>query len=248
MKLTFFLFAFIINFFNTNFIKAEEIIDSSNKKIEKTREKETANNKLSDFKIIHIVQVGDTITSISDFYSIKKDFIIKLNNLKDENYIYVGQNLKISNSKQEIKNIRYHVVQKGESLTEISTKYGLRLKDLIEFNNLKNPDLLKVGSKLFLRKKNINNQKVTSIIGEKRINQSITKENKTYGPLTTQQNELEEENGRKIFNALNQNNKKVIISIKCDTKNLDVRIPGRKWRGWIPAKEEFEKNLINDFC
>ena len=76
----------------------------------------------------------------------------------------------------------------------------------------------------------------------------ISKENKTYGPLITRQNELEEVNGRKILNARNQNNKKVIISIKCKTKDLDVRIPGRKWRGWIPAKEEFEKNLINDFC
>ena len=248
MKLTFFLFAFIINFFNPNFIKAEEIIDSSNNQIENTKKVESTNNEISDFKKIHIVQVGDTITSISNFYSIKKDFIIKLNNLKDENYIYVGQNLKISDSNNESKNIRYYVVQKGESLTEISTKYGLRLKDLIEFNNLKNPDSLEVGSKLFLGKKNINNQKVNTIVKEERINQSIIRENKTYGPLTTQQNELEEENGRKIFNALNQNNKKLIISIKCDTKNLDVRIPGRKWRGWIPAKEEFEKNLINDFC
>ena len=63
-----------------------------------------------------------------------------------------------------------------------------------------------------------------------------------------QPNKIEEVNGRKILNALNQNNKKVIISIKCETKDLDVRIPGRKWRGWNPAKEEFEKNLINDFC
>ena len=76
----------------------------------------------------------------------------------------------------------------------------------------------------------------------------ISKESKTYGPLTTQQTELKEVSGRKILNALNQNNKKVIISINCETKDLDVRIPGRKWRGWIPAKEEFEKNLINDFC
>ena len=29
---------------------------------------------------------------------------------------------------------------------------------------------------------------------------------------------------------------------------LDVRIPGRKWMGSKPAKEEFENNLINDFC
>ena len=77
MKLTFFLFAFIINFFNPNFIKAEEIIDSSNKKIEKTKKLESANNVISDFKKIHIVQVGDTISSISDFYSINKNFIIK---------------------------------------------------------------------------------------------------------------------------------------------------------------------------
>ena len=253
MKLTFILFAFIINFFNTNFIKAEEIIDSSNNQIKNTTKVESSNNEISDFKQTHIVQVGDTITSISNLYSIKKDFIIKLNNLKDENYIYVGQNLKIYDSSQENKpnkdiNNSYHLVQKGESLTEISTKYGLNFKELIKINNLKNPDSLEVGSKLFLSEKNINNQEVNTSLKEEKINQFISKESKKYGPLTTQQTELEEGSGRKFLNALNQNNKKVIISIKCATKDLDVRIPGRKWRGWIPAKEKFEKDLINDFC
>ncbi|MFL2880400.1 MAG: LysM peptidoglycan-binding domain-containing protein [Prochlorococcus marinus subsp. pastoris] len=253
MKLTFILFALIINFFNPNFIKAEEIIDSSKNQIEKTTKVKSTNNEISDFKKIHIVQVGDTITSISNFYSIKKDFIIKLNNLEDENYIYVGQNLKISDPSQgsklnkDIKN-SYHLVQKGESLTEISTKYGLNFKELIEINNLKNPDSLEVGSKLFLREKNIQNQKITNSIEEENINTFLSKKSKNYGPLTIQQTELKEVSSRKILNALNQNNKKVIISIKCATKDLDVRIPGRKWRGWIQAKEEFEKNLINDFC
>ena len=248
MKFTFILLAFIFNFFNPNFIKAEEIIDSSNNQIENTTKVKSTNNEISDFKKIHIVQVGDTITSISNFYSIKKDLIIKLNNLTDENYIYVGQNLKISDLSQESKNNNYHIVQKGESLTEISTKYGLNFKELIEINNLKNPDSLEVDSKLILRKNNINNRKVNTSIKEEKINQFISKKIKKYGPLTTQQTELEEESGRKILNALNQNNKKVIISIKCETKDLDVRIPGKIWRGWIPAKEEFEKNLINDFC
>ncbi len=248
MKLTFFLFAFIINFFNPHFSEAAEIIVSPKKQIKKTTKEESAKNEISGLKKIHIVKVGDTITSISDFYSIKKDFIIKLNNLEDENYIYVGQNLKISDSRPEGKNNRYHIVQKGETLTEISSKYGLSFKDLIEFNNLKNPDSLEIGSKLFLRKKDINNQKINAFVREERINDSIIKKKKTYGFLITQQNELEQVNGRKILNALNQNNKKVIISIKCETKNLDVRIPGRKWRGWIPAKEEFERNIINDFC
>ncbi len=248
MKLTFILFAFIFNFFNPNFTKAEEIIDLSNNQIEKTTNVDTTNNEVPYLKKIHIVKVGDTITSISNLYSIKKDSIIKLNNLKDENYIYVGQNLKISDPSQESKNNNYHIVQKGESLTEISTKYGLNLKEIIEINNLKNPNSLEVGSKLILRKNNINNQKVTTSIKDEKVIQFLSKKNKKYGPLTTQQTELEEVSGRKILNALNQNNKKVIISIKCETKDLDVRIPGRKWRGWIPAKEEFEKNLINDFC
>ena len=253
MKLTFILFAFIINFFNPNFIKAEEIIDSSNNQIEDTTKVKSTNNEISEIKKIHIVQVGDTITSISNLYSIKKDFIIKLNNLKDENYIYVGQNLKIYDSNQEGKpnkdiNNKYHLVKKGESLIEISTKYALNFKELIEINNLKNPDLLAVGSKLFLSEKNINNLEVNTSLKEENINQFMSKESKKYGPLTIQQTELKEVSSRKILNALNQNNKKVIISIKCATKDLDVRIPGRKWRGWIPAKEEFEKNLINDFC
>ena len=208
MKLTFILFAFIINFFNTNFIKAEEIIDSSNNQIENTTKVESPNNEISDFKKTHIVQVGDTITSISNLYSIKKDFIIKLNNLKDENYIYVGQNLKVSDPSQESKNNNdenknFHIVQKGESLTEISTKYRLNFQSLIEINNIKNPDSLKVGSKLFLRENNINNQKVTTSIKKEKINQLISKESKTYGPLTTQQTELKEVSGRKILNALN---------------------------------------------
>jgi len=46
----------------------------------------------------------------------------------------------------------------------------------------------------------------------------------------------------------NQKNKKLILSINCDKNELDVRIPGRKWKGGEPPKEEFEKNLINDFC
>ena len=55
-------------------------------------------------------------------------------------------------------------------------------------------------------------------------------------------------NGKKVLNVLNKDNKKLILSINCDANELDVRIPGRKWMGSKPAKEEFENNLINDFC
>ncbi len=245
MKLTFILFAFFFNFFNPIFIKAEEVNDSSNNQIEKKFEEESSINKESDIKQIHIVRVGDTITSISKFYSIEKDLILKLNDLKDEDYIYVGQNLKIFDTNRITKNNpnqnNYHLVLKGENLTEISLKYGLDLKYLIEINNLKDQDSIEVGSKIFLNEKNI------TIDKKDLVNKLISNDNK-YGLLTIEQNKLKKLNDRKILNALNQNKKKLIISLRCKTKDLDVRVPGRKWKGWIPAKEEFEKKLLNDFC
>ena len=80
-----------------------------------------------------------------------------MNNLKNENYIFVGQNLVISQSaessikKSDLIN-NFHIVQIGENLTDISNKYNLNLGHLIEINNLKNPNSLKVGQKLFLSK------------------------------------------------------------------------------------------------
>ena len=54
MKLTFILFAFIINFFNPITTKAGEIIDSSNNQIKNTIKIKTANNEISEIKKIHL--------------------------------------------------------------------------------------------------------------------------------------------------------------------------------------------------
>ena len=235
MKLIFILFAFFINFSTVLVIKAEEIIDPSN------------------ILKIHVVKIGDTISSISQKYSIDKELLIKFNNLKDENYIFVGQNLKLSENNYQLpQNIEnnlsegsFHIVQEGETLTEISNKYGLNIKEIIEINNLKDPDAIEQGSNLVLKRKKLINQET---IEEKELN-SLKKSNiNIYGPLSVQQNTLDKSNGREILNALNQKNRKIIISIKCESKELDVRFPGRKWKGWEPAKEEFEKKIINDFC
>ena len=248
MKLTFILFTFFVNFSHPFFLKAEGIVNSSSNQIENTFQEESLIKKKSEIKKIHIVQVGDTISNISKKYGIQKKSLLQLNNLKDENYIYVGQNLKIFdinqnevNQTSEDKALEnsYHIVQKGENLTEISAKYGLGLKYLIEINNLNNPDTIKVGSSLILRKKNTIN---------KNLNELISANNETYGPITIKKNTLEKINGRKILNVINQNNEELIISIKCETESLDVKRPGKEWKGWRPAKENFEKNLINDFC
>ena len=81
MKFTFLVIAIFINFFNHSLIKSEEKIFSAKNKIENIVKKESTNGEKTDIKKIHIVKSGDTITSISKFYSINKDLIMKLNNL-----------------------------------------------------------------------------------------------------------------------------------------------------------------------
>ena len=253
MKFAFLVIAIFINFFNKSLIRSEENIVSAKIKIENIARKESITEEKTEIKKIHIVKSGETISSISKLYSINKNLIIKLNNLKDENYIFVGQNLIISESNEnltkqsDLKN-NYHIVQNGENLTEISNKYNLKVIDLIEINNLNDPDSIKVGQKLIIRKKNAINSENYETNENKKNNELLELDKKIYGPIIIQSKSYKDIKGRKVLNVLNQENKKLILSINCDTNELDVRIPGRKWMGSKPAKEEFENNLINDFC
>ena len=253
MKFVFLVISIFINFFNHSLIKSEEKIFSAKNKIENIVRKESMTEKKTEIKKIHIVKSGDTVSSISKLYSINKDLIIKLNNLKDENYIFVGQNLIISESTENLTKQsdlinNYHIVQTGENLTEISNKYDLKVIDLIEINNLSNPDSIKIGQKLIIRKKNTINSENFQTNENKKNNDLLELDRKIYGPITIQGKSYKDIKGRKVLNVLNQENKKLILSINCDTNELDVRIPGRKWMGSKPAREEFENNLINDFC
>ena len=251
MKLVFLVIAILINFFNYSLTKSEEKIDSTNNAIENIAKKESINEDKTEIRKIHIVKSGDTLSSISKLYSINKDLIIKLNNLKDQNYIYVGQNLIISKStenpllKSDLIN-SYYIVQIGDNLTEISNKYNLNIGYLLEINNLKNPDSLKVGQKILLTKNNPTASENDQT--NKNNNELQEPEKLIYGPLTVENKSFKKFKGKTILNVLNQENKKLILSINCDKNELDIRVPGRKWMGGESAKEEFEKNLINDFC
>ena len=222
MKFAFLVIAIFINFFNHSLIKSEEKIFSSKNKIENIARKESITEENNEIKKIHIVKIGDSISSISKFYSINKDLIIKLNNLKDENYIFIGQNLIISESNENLTKQsdlinNYHIVQTGENLTEISNKYDLKVIDLKEINNLKNPDSIKVGQKLIIRKKKTINSENHETTENKKNNDLLELDKKIYGPIIIQNKSYKDIKGRKVFNVLNQENKKLILSINCDT-------------------------------
>ena len=243
MKLKFLIFCLFINY-NFLVINAEQ-----NQKPSLTENKISSNVDLNKIKI-HIVQNGDTLTSISKFYSVEKKSIIQLNNLKDENYIFIGQNLKIMSSQDielsnsielddpNLQSQTYHEIIAGDSLTDISNKYGINLKTLIHINQLIDPNSLKIGTKLILRE---------GVLEDKELQNNLETFN-IYGPLKIKSKELEISRGRNILKAQNNDGKDLIISIDCQKNEIDVRAKRKKWQGWMPAKKDFEIQLINDYC
>tara|TARA_Y100001968_G_C19449836_1_gene767778 strand:- start:1242 stop:1937 length:696 start_codon:yes stop_codon:yes gene_type:complete len=196
----------------------------------------------------HLVKEGDTLSSIARLYSISLNSIIDTNNLKDKNYIYIGQNLLIPDSIIIKKNFNekdqnnFHQVKRGETLTDIAFKYGIKLDTLIKINKIEDPNSVNVGEKLLINELTIGSE---NLVIE---NNTIQKPFKTYGPLKIKSNKIDLKNNRKILDAVNTNGEDIIISLNCDKKEIDVRAKGRKWKGWLPAKKEFEKKLLEDFC
>ena len=109
MKFAFLVIAIFINFFNHSLIKSEEKIFSAKNKIENIARKESITEEKTELKKIHIVKSGDTISSISKFYSINKDLIINsihylVNN--EERLLLRDKNLKV-NTVDKIKIKKY---------------------------------------------------------------------------------------------------------------------------------------------
>ena len=73
MKFVFLGITIFINFFNHSFIKSEEKIFSAKNEIENVARKESITEEKTEIKKIHIVKSGDTLSSISKFYSINKN-------------------------------------------------------------------------------------------------------------------------------------------------------------------------------
>ena len=97
----------------------------------------------------YIVQNGDTLSSIAAKFNTTVQSIVSLNNISNPNLIYTGEVLKIETS-INTDNRGYdfnslYTVQKGDTLTGIAKKFGIDYKELIEKNNMTNPNLIYVG-------------------------------------------------------------------------------------------------------
>ena len=101
--------------------------------------------------IVHIIEKGDTLYSISKKYNTPVDSSLKKNNLSDPSKIKIGQKLIIpaassaKNDKKTNSEELTHVIQKGDTLYALAKKFGVKFSDILKLNGLSEKTPLKIG-------------------------------------------------------------------------------------------------------
>ena len=93
----------------------------------------------------HVVRKNETVGGIAGKYGVSTAALQAVNGISNPNLLFVGKKLKIPPS--TIRQIEY-TIKKGDSLGGIASRFGVKSSDLIKLNQIKQPDLIKVGQKI----------------------------------------------------------------------------------------------------
>lgn len=92
-------------------------------------------------ELIHVLQKGETLYSLSRIYNVPVQSILSFNNILNADKIYAGQKIKIPNT---------YTVQKGDSLYGVAKQFSIPVSDLMKANSMDNNTLLKTGMVLYI--------------------------------------------------------------------------------------------------
>lgn len=120
----------------------------------------------------HIVGLTNpnTINDIVNFYKMDKEEFLRINHLKEEQALEVGQKLEIYWYKpynftlEELdasSDWNYHLVQEGETLSEIAEKYNITEEEIMKNNKeITDPNTIRTGSTIKIEKTEKEKEKV----------------------------------------------------------------------------------------
>ena len=118
-------------------------IDKSN--VEILPDSTTVPDKPSAAIQTHIVQYGETLSSIAAKYGTTYQALASLNGLSNPNMIYAGQVLKVN---EKVSTTRTYTVRSGDNLSSIASRLGTTYQALAQRNGLSNPNLIYPGQTL----------------------------------------------------------------------------------------------------
>lgn len=100
--------------------------------------------------VTYTVRPGNTLYAIAQFFGTTVKELARVNGLTAPYTIYPGQELVIPAC--EIGLPRYYVVRPGDTVVAIADRYGLELENILNLNNLENPNIIYPGQILRLTK------------------------------------------------------------------------------------------------
>ncbi len=121
--------------------------------------KNRINNNVDDKKITSVYKVkkGDTLSAIALNNSMSLNELLKLNGLKENYLLKIGDNIKVyskvnlnlnnggtSTEKREYRKIENYKVKKGDTLSEIALAKGMDLVEIYSLNGLNDKSIIKV--------------------------------------------------------------------------------------------------------
>ena len=120
----------------------------------------------------HKVRPGESLYSIARRYKTSIKPIVYLNNIKRKRLIRAGSTIVVpvrerkNSSRRSVKVARAavpaggaYIVKYGDTLWDITRRFGLPMKDVLKWNNLNKSDILKPGQRLHLKKAKLNYNK-----------------------------------------------------------------------------------------
>ena len=96
---------------------------------------------------VHVVQKNETLGGIAKRYGVSVQALQAINGISNPNFLFAGKKLKIPGG--SLQKITY-TIRKGDSLGSIANRFGVTQSALITFNQIKSPNLIKIGQKLVI--------------------------------------------------------------------------------------------------
>ena len=110
-------------------------------------------NTSSNSYFTYVVKKGDTLSAIAKKYGTTVSQLVSLNNIKNPDLIYPNQRIKIYsnsvNSSTSGENSCGKILYKikyGDTLSKLATKCQSSVSDIVNVNNISNPNLIYAGT------------------------------------------------------------------------------------------------------
>lgn len=97
---------------------------------------------------LHLVQPGETLTSIANLYGTTVEILQRLNNISDPSLLYAGQELIIPGGDEGDRIMTLYTVQVGDSLPALADAFQSSVAEIAATNRLVNPYQLIAGQSL----------------------------------------------------------------------------------------------------